>query len=55
MLALTSKGKELGVNFYWDAVLNHKAAADKKEKCHVVEVDTNSMPDALNTRRLCIG
>ena len=41
LLKLTAKGKELGVAFYWDAVLNHKAAADHKEKCHVVEVDQN--------------
>jgi alpha-amylase len=26
---------------YWDAVLNHKAGADKTEKCQVVEVDSN--------------
>lgn len=27
------------VGLYWDAVLNHKFAADRKEKCHAHEVD----------------
>jgi alpha-amylase len=41
-LELSKKGKELGVGLYWDAVLNHKAAADKTEKCTVIEVDPNN-------------
>jgi alpha-amylase len=41
LLALSKKGKEIGVGLYWDAVLNHKAAADKTEKCMVIEVDEN--------------
>ncbi|KAF1344965.1 putative alpha-amylase [Delphinella strobiligena] len=41
LLALSKKGKEHGIGLYWDAVLNHKAAADKKEKVKVVEVDSN--------------
>ncbi|KAB8339099.1 hypothetical protein FH972_022035 [Carpinus fangiana] len=32
---------ELGVGIYFDAVLNHKAGADTKEKCRAVEVDEN--------------
>ncbi len=36
--ALTKKAKELGVGIYFDAVLNHKAGADRKEKCRVVKV-----------------
>ncbi|GME31698.1 hypothetical protein GTA08_BOTSDO11485 [Neofusicoccum parvum] len=38
---LCAKAKELGVGVYWDAVLNHKAAADRKEKCQAIEVDAN--------------
>ncbi|KAH9869953.1 hypothetical protein J1614_006874 [Plenodomus biglobosus] len=41
LLELTSVAKEHGVGLYWDAVLNHKAGADKTEKCRVVEVDEN--------------
>ena len=41
LLELSKKGKELGVGLYWDAVLNHKAGADKTERCKVVEVDEN--------------
>lgn len=36
---LVDKAQELGVGLYFDAVLNHKAGADRKEKCRVVEVD----------------
>jgi len=39
LLRLTAKANELGVGVYWDAVLNHKAGADRTEKCKVVEVD----------------
>ncbi|KAF2718737.1 glycoside hydrolase family 13 protein [Polychaeton citri CBS 116435] len=38
---LSQKAKELGMGLYWDAVLNHKAGADKKEKVQAVEVDEN--------------
>lgn len=41
LVELTKLAKELGVGLYWDAVLNHKAAADNTEKCRVVEVDPN--------------
>ncbi|KAI1079659.1 glucan 1,4-alpha-maltohexaosidase precursor [Whalleya microplaca] len=41
LLTLSQKAKEQGVKLYWDAVLNHKAAADRKEKVKVVEVDQN--------------
>ncbi|EHY55318.1 hypothetical protein HRR83_008764 [Exophiala dermatitidis] len=37
--ALAQKAQELDVGLYFDAVLNHKAGADHKEKCRVVEVD----------------
>lgn len=41
LLALCSAAKDAGIGVYFDAVLNHKAGADNKEKCNVVEVDTN--------------
>ncbi|KIW04820.1 uncharacterized protein PV09_04004 [Verruconis gallopava] len=41
LLALSQKAREIGVGLYWDAVLNHKAGADNKEKCLAVEVDEN--------------
>ncbi|SMR46955.1 unnamed protein product [Zymoseptoria tritici ST99CH_3D1] len=39
LLELSAKAKESGIGLYWDAVLNHKAGADKREKAHAVEVD----------------
>ncbi|KAF2442633.1 glycoside hydrolase family 13 protein [Karstenula rhodostoma CBS 690.94] len=39
LLELSKLAKEKGVGLHWDAVLNHKAGADKTEKCRVVEVD----------------
>ena len=41
LLSLSKKSEESGIGLYWDAVLNHKAAADTKEKVKVVEVDSN--------------
>ncbi|KAK4213635.1 glycoside hydrolase superfamily [Rhypophila decipiens] len=41
LLSLCRKAQELGVGIYWDAVLNHKFAADHREKCQAVEVDPN--------------
>ncbi|EME77258.1 glycoside hydrolase family 13 protein [Pseudocercospora fijiensis CIRAD86] len=41
LLELSNKAKELGIGLYWDAVLNHKAGADKREKAHAVEVDND--------------
>ncbi|KXT07729.1 hypothetical protein AC579_2438 [Pseudocercospora musae] len=41
LLELSKKAKELGLGLYWDAVLNHKAGADKREKAHAVEVDND--------------
>ncbi|CAK1360588.1 Glucan 1,4-alpha-maltohexaosidase [Cercospora beticola] len=38
LLELSGKAKELGVGLYWDAVLNHKAGADKQEKVQAKEV-----------------
>ncbi|KAK8058256.1 glycoside hydrolase family 13 protein [Apiospora phragmitis] len=39
LLALSERARELGVGLYFDAVLNHKAGADEKEKCRVQEVE----------------
>jgi alpha-amylase len=37
--ALTSTARRLGIGIYWDAVLNHKAAADYPERFSAVKVD----------------
>jgi alpha-amylase len=39
LMELAKKAREEGVGLYWDAVLNHKAGADRTEDCRVVEVD----------------
>ena len=49
LLALSEKAKELGMSLYFDAVLNHKAGADDKEKCRVVEVDQSGECSALRS------
>lgn len=41
LMQLVDKTQEVGMGVYWDAVLNHKAAADHKEKCQAQEVDPN--------------
>ena len=38
---LVNKAEELDIGIYFDAVLNHKAAADTTEKCRAKEVDQN--------------
>jgi len=45
LLKLAHTAKDNGVGLYWDAVLNHKFAADRKEKCQAAEVD----PEDRNT------
>lgn len=47
LMTLSNKAQELGVGLYWDAVLNHKAGADKKEKAIAVEVDNNNRNKVL--------
>lgn len=42
LLKACKKADELGVGIYFDAVLNHKAAADHTETCAVVKVDPES-------------
>ncbi|KAI9730853.1 MAG: hypothetical protein M1834_005571 [Cirrosporium novae-zelandiae] len=41
LMELVKKADSEGVGIYWDAVLNHKAGADKTEKCKATEVDSN--------------
>lgn len=41
LVKLCSTAKKNDVGIYWDAVLNHRFAADRKEKCQAVEVDEN--------------
>jgi alpha-amylase len=41
LLELCKLAKDNGVGIYWDAVLNHKAGADRTERCRVVEVDND--------------
>ena len=41
LIQLVEKAKEVGMGIYFDAVLNHKAAADSKEKVKAVECDPN--------------
>lgn len=41
LLALSKKAEELDMGLYFDAVLNHKAGADEKEKCKVQEVNND--------------
>lgn len=41
LLKLAHTAKDNGVGIYWDAVLNHKFAADRKEKCLAAEVDSD--------------
>lgn len=39
LLKMIDTANQTGVGIYWDAVLNHKFAADRKEKCEAIEVD----------------
>lgn len=48
LIALGEKAKELRMGLYWDAVLNHKAGADDKEKCKAQEVDQNDRNEKVS-------
>ncbi|KAF3765408.1 family 13 glycoside hydrolase [Cryphonectria parasitica EP155] len=39
LVQMTETANQHGVGLYWDAVLNHRFAADRKEKCMAHEVD----------------
>lgn len=41
LVSMVKAANEAGVGIYWDAVLNHRAAADYKEKCEAQEVDND--------------
>jgi alpha-amylase len=41
LIALAGKAKELGVDLYFDAVLNHRCGGDAKQTVNAVEVDPN--------------
>ncbi|EEH15936.2 hypothetical protein PABG_06023 [Paracoccidioides brasiliensis Pb03] len=48
LVSLVTRAHEMEIAVYWDAVLNHKAAADYVEKCVAVMVD----PKDLDRRRV---
>ncbi|KAH8599463.1 glycoside hydrolase superfamily [Bisporella sp. PMI_857] len=48
LVKMVKKANEVGIGIYWDAVLNHKAAADHKEKCRAQEVDPNDRTRAIS-------
>lgn len=48
LISMIAKAKEVGCGIYWDAVLNHKAAADHKEKCEAQEVDQNDRTKTIS-------
>ncbi|KAF2744028.1 glycoside hydrolase family 13 protein [Sporormia fimetaria CBS 119925] len=39
LVKLCDAAKDTGIGVYWDAVPNHKAGADRTERCRIVEVD----------------
>ncbi|KAI4123946.1 MAG: hypothetical protein LQ347_005934 [Umbilicaria vellea] len=49
LMQLVDKTQEVGMGVYWDAVLNHKAAADHKEKCQAQEVDPNDRTNKITS------
>lgn len=52
LVTLGQAAEELGMGVYWDAVLNHKAGADRKEKCLAVTVDPKG---TISTPLFCPG
>lgn len=51
LLELCHAAKGLGISLYFDAVLNHKAGADEKEKCRIQEVDQSDRNKDLGEPR----
>src|SRR5690242_12055183 len=41
LMLLVDEAQKKGMGIYFDAILNHKAGADEKELCQVIEVDAN--------------
>jgi alpha-amylase len=48
LLKLSQAAEEAGVGLYWDAVLNHKFAADHREKCQAAEVDPENRNQSVS-------
>ena len=46
--ALCAKANEVGIGVLWDAVLNHKAAADGKERSRGMKVDSQGESSATS-------
>jgi alpha-amylase len=53
LLRLCKKANDIGIGIYFDAVLNHKAAADHPEKCRAMPVDPNGAMCFLFTEYRC--
>ena len=49
-MKLAQTAKENSVGLYWDAVLNHKFAADHREKCPAVEVDPENRNQTVSDK-----
>ncbi|KAL2809121.1 glycoside hydrolase superfamily [Aspergillus granulosus] len=49
--ALVTEAKAIGVRLIWDAVLNHKAGADRVERCEAVKVDDERRNVEISTPR----
>jgi len=49
-MRLCNKAKKVGVGIYWDAVLNHKFAADHREKCQAIEVDADDRTKEISDK-----
>ncbi|TAQ85500.1 hypothetical protein B7494_g6157 [Chlorociboria aeruginascens] len=52
LMELVNAAEMAHMGIYFDAVLNHKAGADHKEKCQVVEVDPKDRTKAIGTRHV---
>lgn len=48
LVQLCDVAKKHDVGIYWDAVLNHRFAADKKERCQAREVDPDDRNKAVS-------
>lgn len=50
LLSLARAARDNGVGLYWDAVLNHKFAADRKERCLAAEVDPEDRTEFVSDK-----
>ncbi|KAK6845018.1 alpha-amylase [Apiospora arundinis] len=50
LMKMCQTAKDSGVGIYFDAVLNHRFAADRKEKCEVVEVDPDDRTKEISDK-----